>query len=1141
MSKKILAMILGLVMILSLCPATVFGAQPTAALTMDETNGPNPSSGSVTGTITQYGKNTDDFEHLTPSATTFNVYPDAGRNQTSNVFVPALTQNTQRDFTVIEATGKDGKTSKMLKMDATYDEARLYVWKLPLPAGQITRFAFDIYFETFDTSGTGDYPVCFNGLISDGVTYGRLKSFIKEKTWYRYVVEIDANQKSRTAFLDTDGNIVYCQATRASSSGSGYTNGWAVTNGASNTWINNYREPTVDISSNNKSVMYIDNAEISAYQASAFAPSLVSSSLANNAKNVSTATKEVTVTFDQPLTAAKATLTPAGGTAVDCTATFVSGVGQKEHTYIITLPALAAETDYTLALTGFSNKSLTCADTIAFKTDEADIAVDRETFEADTNPDVTGSKNKYASRLAVLKKEGYYDLKTELVTGYEVGTQALKLSYGETQSYPTHLITTKSYGLPVYDDDGVNKKGSLVVTYRVKVENKGTNPLIKLGHPDDSGSHAKISMGSNSLIIGNAYDASATYRTVLENHWYNVVWVMDETGSRFSFIDAEGADKGTVVYSRNKAWGDTGINSEVGNGGSRQIYPAYMHHLTGSDKINIGTAVVIDDFAVWQVRTDRAKHALTATGNDLGDGKFTITGNQPVLGTPDMLKLTDTDTDKASYWIPEIRYTDFCTMEVDYKNVDYLTNYKADFSGLKAASGAPIAAGGTNYVTFSKDEVSEDMAVFGDITVNGLTEGSKVSFDLYSETAQTPTVVAAFYDRSYPAKLSAVEIAENLSLDAGVNKNKEITLSKTIDADYVRLYAWDGASTMVPLMDAYKTVTPKESLKVLMIGNSLSEDAGRFFEDVAEAGGLTLDLTIKGVGGSELSHHSNNLKREIGYGLDKDFDNKYQAYIDMVREESIDRPLYFRMKTGETTVSPGSTGYNKDFLLVKALMDDEYDVISLQQFSSGYSDVGMKEPLEYLTETIRKFQPNAEIMIYQAWGGYSGRLDYFKSNIEPLCDKYSNQIPATVSNITAHGDDIEIIPSGHAFYLAEIFSDWGGNDYRNGDGNTNAGTQDSLSTTDSFNVASGLYRDFNHASYYGCYLTNAVWYEMLTGKQAPFVDSTGNAIIKKPSGYLAADTENANQIVDISDAEHLERLEYLSDIAHQVCKEQRAK
>ena len=66
--------------------------------------------------------------------------------------------------------------------------------------------------------------------------------------------------------------------------------------------------------------------------------------------------------------------------------------------------------------------------------------------------------------------------------------------------------------------------------------------------------------------------------------------------------------------------------------------------------------------------------------------------------------------------------------------------------------------------------------------------------------------------------------------------------------------------------------------------------------------------------------------------------------------------------------------------------------------------------------------------------------------------------------------------------------------------------------------ATGLMRDVNHASYYGCYLADAVWFEFLTGRQAVTTDSNGNAVVPVPEG--------------IDNEEHISRLQKLSETAH---------
>ncbi len=414
MSKKIQALILGLVFVLSLCPMTTLANQ-SAALTLN-----------TDGSIATYGKNVDDFEHLELQPNRKISYPDSSLGQTSNVF-QAKADAGSGEFTIEEAVG--GRTGKMLKINPA-EYASLYIWKLPLPAGHITRFAFDFYFDTFDQDVAG---VRFGGNIGNGVTHDVLKSFVQEKTWYRYVVEIDANQKSRTAFLDDEGNIVYCQATRrgpsGGTSGYDYTSGWPVTEGTSDTWING-TEPVIYISTPGSFIVYVDNAEISAYKATEWdAPSLLSSTIADDATEVSSVTSEVTLAFDQPLTSTTATLTPNGGQGVTCTAQLIGGVGTKEHTYKLALPALTADTQYTLSLNGFSNGGKTCTDVITFTTAGGPIVIshDVESTEVARNAEFTFNFDQPVSGTITLKEK--ISGNPVVTTTTPLATDELKLSW----------------------------------------------------------------------------------------------------------------------------------------------------------------------------------------------------------------------------------------------------------------------------------------------------------------------------------------------------------------------------------------------------------------------------------------------------------------------------------------------------------------------------------------------------------------------------------------------------------------------------------------------------------------------------------------------------------------------------------------
>ncbi len=935
--------------------------------------------------------------------------------------------------------------------------------------------------------------------------------------------------------------------------------------------------------------LLVDNVELLQYMPASYAPSMVSSSIANNATDISTDTTTLTVEFDQPLSTLSAKV---GGT--DCTMTAVSN---KLNTYIVTLPALAGATAYTVDFTGSKNAGNAASDdTLTFTTAGTSGGAE-ETGQGI----VTVVDNFEDSSLLVSSNDGYnigstdasplmaermgsgagHTYLTENNGGYGETGKALvfKTDVAGGSSFKP-LSTVVPYKAETYVDGDETINEQFVVTYRLMIDdaaefqgtttnstgtktydNKGTRIWIGASNT------GRALLASRTVAAISNYDANAdgeceaqlyvyvpgaafsTYVPIYEDIWYNITYKIDGNDHYCWFTNAMTGELVWQGYREITANGTDPIYispfvgmRDVGTSANGSTY-AYNH----------AQAVLIDDFTLYRIKPWLSDSALvTESASTDANSNISLSFNQPVVGKTGMLELYKgvaegvggALTNERIYAIPTIKYPDFCKQTVSFSNLEYMTAYTLDYSAMKGVSGADLGDNkATSLVEFTTAVAPEDISVVGEIECSGLTANSTISVDFYSKSAQSPTVLAAFYKRSFPAQLAAVEVEPNFALAEGKN-SKTITLSKNIDADYIKLYAWEGMDTMRPLMEDYKALAPiDDTLDVLMIGNSLSEDAGYYLNDIATAGGLDLSLTVKGVGGSRLSHHRDNLARELSYHLDENYQDadKVAEYVAAVAD--IDRPLYFtyvngehQSATNENAKNQSATSENaKNQLLITALKEKQYDIISLQQLSSGYSDDDFEEPLKYLTAKIRELQPNAEIVIYQAWGGYTGRLSYFTNNIKPTTEKWAQEIGRSVANITADGDAMTIIPAGHAFYLTDESTDWAGIKYTQGDGNTGAGAQ--LNKSDAFNTAQGLYRDYNHASYYGCYLADAVWYEMLTGKRAPVTNSGGSAVIAKPTGYIAADPET--QYCNISDAEHLERLQVLSDIAHTVCLEQR--
>lgn len=95
------------------------------------------------------------------------------------------------------------------------------------------------------------------------------------------------------------------------------------------------------------------------------------------------------------------------------------------------------------------------------------------------------------------------------------------------------------------------------------------------------------------------------------------------------------------------------------------------------------------------------------------------------------------------------------------------------------------------------------------------------------------------------------------------------------------------------------------------------------------------------------------------------------------------RRLYTTFENGVT-----QTDGPEDRIMLSALLDKQYDFISLQPSAHAYDYNSMvngteeedfvdyERELSYLTSTIREYQPNAEIVLFQTWTHYYGSAPY---------------------------------------------------------------------------------------------------------------------------------------------------------------------
>lgn len=217
------------------------------------------------------------------------------------------------------------------------------------------------------------------------------------------------------------------------------------------------------------------------------------------------------------------------------------------------------------------------------------------------------------------------------------------------------------------------------------------------------------------------------------------------------------------------------------------------------------------------------------------------------------------------------------------------------------------------------------------------------------------------------------------------------------------------------------------SLKVLAIGNSFSEDGMKYLWHIADEYSIEeVVIAILFIGGSSLEMHLNNIENNA--------------------------PLYTYHK-----ITDGEWIFEEKYTINDGLNDEKWDIISLQQVSGNsgiYSTI--KEPMEKIVSYIKENNSNddLEIVYHMTWAyeNTSTHADFVKYNNDQE-EMYKSIVETTRNNIENDENIDLIIPTGTAIQNART----------------------------SF-VGDNLTRDGFHLSYDLGRLTTAyTWFKALTG------------------------------------------------------------
>lgn len=775
MLKRMWAIVISIVMLVSLCPTT-----------------------SVFATASKNDNLiTEDFEGTTFSERITNIYPNADATETLSptiavgegigggnaLLVSSIGQKEVLGIKDIEET-KAAYLSyyvnfKTLPTDITGSDGGVgLISNFAGAAANTSRAAIGVY-----QYGTGDEAI----FKFYDVKNSKDICEITEGRWYRVEWNLNGN-KNYVRLYSEDGTILFNNNYDGSAGQStlsliGAYTGYSFGNGE----------------------VLIDNIKVNNWDRGTYGPSVTETSIDGNINNVSKDIKSVVVSFDSPIYSASATLKASDGITkvADCTMAVVDNDGEAKRTFTISWTAqLAAETEYILDLTSSKNDRSVAADStglISFTTEDATLAetVLRDDFEDNTvfATDAKGYTAQYKGSFIYSDYNGAYK-----VEGYPNTGNALKFMYTNDAYSRTRVYTASPY---VFGDNE-----TYVFTYRVKISNPeptynettkkyedylsayfGGVHTSPYGTPQQSDTGAALTVDADGkhYIFGDGGTEKWYYK---ENTWYNVVYSVNKDGISYSFLDVNTGEE-LFEYS------DEGDYSAASG-----YYITLTHLGTKSTELKRNTSsdayIIVDDVSMWKVDTSKATHALTAS-DTANANTVTLTFNQPTTVTADMLAISEDssgnpDVATSEYEI-DVKYTDFDTNVITISGLDYGKTYYLDYSKVTSAGGAGFDPDGdgepsVSLVAFTMPTPAAslmDKAAFtnGNVTLDYWKVGSEA----------TATFIAAFYKET---TLVDVALLANQTLIG--NKNTvSFAADVPADADGMIVYALEGLGSLVPL------------------------------------------------------------------------------------------------------------------------------------------------------------------------------------------------------------------------------------------------------------------------------------------------------------------------------------------------------
>lgn len=262
----------------------------------------------------------------------------------------------------------------------------------------------------------------------------------------------------------------------------------------------------------------------------------------------------------------------------------------------------------------------------------------------------------------------------------------------------------------------------------------------------------------------------------------------------------------------------------------------------------------------------------------------------------------------------------------------------------------------------------------------------------------------------------------------------------------------------------------EKTVKLLTIGNSFAQNALKYFDKIVEGQGRKIVIGRANLGGCSLERHWNNAEKDL-----KEYNGKKQTLTDILKA-------------------------------------DKWDVITIQQVShQSFKRESFEPYAEKLIALIKKYAPQAEIVIHQTWA-YRADHNWFTKKDATITQQ--KMYDGALANYLWLADKykLRVLPSGAAIQLCRetqpvkfTFPD-PNFDYKNAERPALPNQDGSLIVGLSWrkNKAGKWYmgNDAIHANARAEYMIGCVWYEMIYGDNAENVKFVPKGIDEKAAEFL---------------------------------------